>query len=206
MRNLEFHKRDDTYRYLNRTICRYKQEFVYVEVLPPYAAAPGDPVCEIFVKPFNGKKQRILCTDDDFSIHMPEIGYINTGEGSFYVKRKQERVQRTGLPLDMVIYHGRYPPSGSFYLAQPEGYKMLRNEYPTFKECVDAVSWDGVKSMAFHKHLCLVMPNRYSKTIEYKGDVAAVQDPRLLEWYIPQPRQDTSFIKAILVRNGVDLK
>lgn len=200
MRNLEFEKRDDTYRYLNRTICRYKQEFVYVTVDPYHREGN---VCEIMVTPFGGKKIKILSTDDDFSVYMPELGYINTEEGAYYIKRKPTRTQRAGLPIDMIRYHDRVPPSGREYIASTEGLAMLKNEYPSFEECLDKVDWHGIRHMAFHKHLCVAMPNRYSKVIEYRGDVAALMDPRTQEWYIPQPRQDTSFIRAILLRNGV---
>lgn len=206
VRNFDFAERRDCVRYFHDTVCRYKQEFVRV-TCDNY---DFESVNDIFIRPFGGKdkKVKIKCTDGAFSVYMPELGYVNTKEGAFYLKRKPLRDQKGGLSPQYLTFHGTRKPFAfsTSIIFEDCGLAMLENRYPTFTEADASIEYGVLDSVAFAKHLCVRLQNRWTKVIDYRGETAAIYDNRVREWYIPQPRSDTSFIKAILLRNGVEVK
>lgn len=197
---LDFANQHDVYRWLNGTICKYKGELVYVTV-----EDGNRNVNEIFVTPFGGKKIKVKCTDDDFSVIMPELGYVNADTGAYYMMKRPNRVQRAAISTDTIGFKHRIPVNGGQVLNGPEGYNMLMDIYPSFKECEKKVNWEDQTSMAFAKHLAIVMPNKYSKYIEYRGDIVVLWNHNLEKWIIPEGRKDTSYLRIILKRNGVEV-
>lgn len=201
----EYIDRKDTCRYLHNTLARYKQEIVHVTA-DQFLRGAG--IHDILVSPFGAKKGIPLkCTDPDFSTHMPELGYVNVDKDAYYAMKKPRRVQRAGLCMELITFKGgRVPNDGSYVIFLEPGFKMLKDEYPTFLQAEAVVAWDNHRGMAFSKNLAIRMSNRFNKHIEYKGEIACIWNPIGDFWYIPQPRKDTSYIKLILGRYNIPIR
>jgi len=85
--------------------------------------------------------------DPALDIKAPSLGYINVNESAYFLRRYPQRRMKQGLPCDGV-FTGRRRNSFDIMSHPKEATKMLRGEYPSFKEALSMIK-EGRFQVAF---------------------------------------------------------
>lgn len=195
---------------LNRTLCRYKGEPVYVEVYNE------DPINQVRLTPipYTQKKRgavRVLTTDPEFVHRSPELGYVNYplmwgGKyDCFYYARSPKRKQQQGLSASNVDVFNEHGPSFSD-VWMTEGFRnLIINVYPKYEDALERVLKGDVKGVAFHRHVCIRRLDGHNVCLFFKERMVAMYHPRMGCFNFLPAVRDGSYLNAFLNRIGVQL-
>lgn len=198
---------------LDRTICRYNNEPVYVRYIGGSQinlyeldkAYPVDADHEaIRARHRDGKLiGAIEHTDPKFDWRSPPLGYMNRGGVSYYCRRTAYRQYIQGLRQEMLItsspnderkyLDGNYSRSKDFY-------NCIMGVYPGFQETMELLKNPNVLSCAFARRLSLVK-NGTQLFLHHRERAIGV-------WYKNAgrfeifPAKDYSFLVKFIKKNG----
>ena len=205
---IAYFSQEDVQMRLNRTLCRYNGEPVYVEV---YMDDPLNLV-RLTPIPYNQNqrgKLRVLTTDKGFVHRSPELGYINYPWGAkadaFYYVRSPKRKQQQGLSaanVDVLTKHG--PPFSDIWMT--ENFRnLIVNVYPKYEDALKRVVDGDVKGVAFHRHVCIRRLDGHNISLFFKERMVAMYHPRMNCFNLLPALRDGSYLNAFLNRIGVQI-
>jgi hypothetical protein len=112
--------------------------------------------------PYKRPDQEMLISieDDRFSLVPPELGYVNTTSGCFFLSRLPDRIQKQGLSDSSVRVEGpgqneQLRPGVSSLLNSESFVNACTNKYPSYKEALAGVTGSSAFGVAFSKTLAV---------------------------------------------------
>ena len=206
---IAYFTQEDCQMRLNRTLCRYKGEPVYVEV---YNEDPLNTV-RLTPIPYDAKKRRSLrvpTTDPDFVHRSPELGYVNYPRGGekqdcYYYARSPKRRQQQGLSAGNVDVLNEHGPSFSDIWMTDAFRNLIVNIYPKYEQALKSVLDGDVKGVAFHRHVCIRRIDGHNVSLFFKERMVAMYHPRMGCFNFLPAVRDGSYLNAFLNRIGVQL-
>jgi hypothetical protein len=207
-----FIRQEDTHLRLEKTVCMYKGVPVYCAVSMdfPVNTVHYCPI-ETAMETQRARYKAVLCTSDEFSAKVPELGYLNYDTNAWYLTRVPERKQRQGLVSTSVVsspnINDMYDPHRWFFSEAMKD--LLTNQYPTRREAIEnvmnGIGGIPVKGSAFHKHCAIVRIDIGSIGLHYRGRLVATYDPSRDRFTLLPDLKDGSFLQIILGKIGVDV-
>lgn len=155
---------------LDRTICFYKGQPVYVEARNATGGLQGDDAHKLDVWDIGQSKKNIQVDyrDTDFSYKAMILGYVNMKDSATYVTRVPSRIQKQGLCRHSLSYTPN--PNYTLYNTREMG-NMLLNIYPSLEEALEFVQHGAKKACAFHRTFAFRATRPLS--LEYRGETIA---------------------------------
>lgn len=157
----------DVHMRLDKTYCMYNGEPVYVTVNQQFKCGEIHirKLRDLVVVSAKVAETKLITIDDPkFSMVLPELGYINHGNGCAYLLRNPERRQKQGMYSESVHFHlkglnqsHRWSESS---LVFSSGFAdSLEGKYPTYKEALAAVRSTNI-GCAFDRNFALIKIDR----------------------------------------------
>lgn len=203
-----YYSQEDCMMRLNRTLCRYKGEPVYVEVYP------DDPTNTVRLTPvpYDAKKRRALTiktTDPGFVHKSPELGYVNYTWGdkrdAFYYARSPKRKQQQGLSSANVDVFNEHGPRFSDVWLSKEFRDTIVGVYPSYEYALKTVMEGDVKGVAIHRSACIRRIDGHNVCLFFKERMVAMYHPRMQCFNVLPALRDASYLTAFFNRIGVRL-
>ena len=151
---------NDVVARLNKTIVRYKGEFMYCD-------CPQELNGSMKVRLHDGGLDiplNVHSSDEDLDLKAFPLGYFNRAGEAFYCTRVPVRKMKQCLCLEnTVLWQGTKGHIECSALSKDAFYSktflyMLRNEYPPVEAVIEALG-KNVNSMAFARRFCLASDN-----------------------------------------------
>jgi hypothetical protein len=96
---------------------------------------------------------------------MQRLGYVNVSNSIVYVSRKPIRRYKAGLSKENMDLkycdHAAYPKNTMYITAYLQGMTAIEladcimGKYPTFEECIQKVTKEGVRAIAFDRQFAM---------------------------------------------------
>jgi hypothetical protein len=187
-------ERDDVQHRLVKSICRYKDLPVYVNSSKLHVVS--------IIYLHDSTKAMVDYRDAEFDYRSPPLGYMNVNEEAHYLVREPDRKnQKYGLtPGTVACPAGTLHPQ-DYFLSKAMAACIMAN-HPTFREVVEKLDNDDIRSSAIARHVALSKLNNSTLTIMYRGRMVGTRE--LGVWRLLNS-MDASIIKPYIERAGVPL-
>ena len=185
--------REDLSLRLDGTMCMYGDEPCQVCVDPDQV---GD---EIKIKYLtkDARWRTIEYTEDKFTPHGIELGYINYAGMAYYITRQPVRRNQQGLNFQNIHVSDGGSTSILFTVQTRD---CIKNIYPSLRKSYDNVSAGSDLSCAFHRDFCIYHLEKALKSLKYKNRTVGFIGKNYEIQLVDGP--DASFIRRILHREG----
>lgn len=195
---------EDVNSRLTGTFILYKGKAIYVKAahdrILTYQLAGAD------ITPFSLPLPQVHSESIYLEISSPPLGYLNSENRCYYVKRVPKRRWKQGIDAHSVIVTSHNTTGGSVPITHFNTKfvaNMLEGTYLTVKKILEECALGHRLDGAFHRRWAIGNVNTKEKTalLYYKGEVAGYLDWK--ETYIPRVKMLESFYHSTYVETLV---